>query len=247
MVDLIKINDDAITSDELIMHLKFNNDLDDLLDQLVKDRLLMLGAEKAGVSATAEEVQESSDRLRRVLGLHRAADVHSYLDTMQATVDDFEAFVTGLVVKGKMTQHLTNEEKVGEYFKLNSPKFETVTLGHIGVVQEGVASEIVAMLEEDPTRFPDLAEEHSISDNAGEGGLLGTVRRGQVDPRIESKIFNSELKVPIGPVGEDDGPFDIFMVLEKTPASLDAYTEGEVRRAILDDWFTETVKEVSIV
>jgi len=245
MVDLIRINDNAITSDDLIMNLKFNNDLDELVDQMVKDRLLLLGAEKAGISASTEEVQDTADTLRRVLGLHRAADIHAYLDRMQATVDDFEKFVTDMVVTSKMTQHLTGDDSIEEYYKLNSPKFDTVTLGHIGVLNESLANEIVATLEEEPKRFPDLADEHSVAESAGDGGILGTVRRGQMDPQIESKIFNAQLKAPIGPVGEAEGPFDIFMVVEKTPASLDSYTRGEVRQAILDDWFAESAKEVA--
>jgi parvulin-like peptidyl-prolyl isomerase len=246
MVDLVKINDEPITSEEVILHLKFNNELDYILDQMIRDRLLALGAEKAGIEAMPEELQERADQLRRVLGLHRAADVHAYLDRLQASVSDFQQFVAGLVIKNKMTQEITSDEKMEAYFRLHSPKFDTVTLGHIAVLEQGVANELVAMLEEEPSLLADLAREHSISDTAEDGGLLGTVRRGQVDPRVESRIFNAELRVPIGPVGEEDGPFDIFMVLEKNAATLDEPTRGEVRRAILDEWVTEAVKEVSI-
>ena len=246
MAELVRIDDEVITTENFILRLRFNNRLDGLLDQMIKERLLVRAARKNGLSASSDEVQLRADEIRRLLGLHRAAEMHAYLDGLHATVEDFENFVTDLILKNRMVEEITSDKKVEEHFKLNSPKFDTVELGHIVVAEEGVANELYATLEDDPKQFPDLAVKYSIADTGPDGGIIGTVRRGVLNPAVEGKIFNGELHKPIGPFGDEGGPYEIFMVVGRHPAKLDEFTRDEVRQALLGGWFNETVKEVAI-
>ncbi len=80
MAGIVRIDDEVIDTDYFIRTLKLTGQFEGLIEQLVRDRLTVQAAKKQGMRGRAEEVQERADQFRRVRGLHRAADMNSYLD-----------------------------------------------------------------------------------------------------------------------------------------------------------------------
>ena len=103
MSELLKIDDEVISTEDFVKLLKFTGRYDELMEDIVKDKLTIHAARKQGISAGAEEIQERADQLRRVRGLHRASDMNRYLDRTGITLDDFEKFVTEMLLHEKMT------------------------------------------------------------------------------------------------------------------------------------------------
>ena len=247
MTDLVRIDDEVITTDDFVKLLKFTGRFDELMEDIVKDKLTIHSARKQGVSVTAEEIQERADQLRRVRGLHRAADMHRYLDSSGLTLDDFEQFVTEMLLHEKISEQIGSDEAVEEYFSLNSPKFDSIDVSHIVLDSEGKAREIMAILEDDPESFEELAREHSISDTSEEGGYIGKVLRGSLQTEVEAKVFNASEGELLGPFPSDDGAcFEIFTVNAKRPSSLNEETITEVRRLLKDEWLAARAREHAI-
>ena len=98
MTDLVKIDDEIITTEDFVKLLKFTGRFEDLIEDIVKDKVTVHAASKQGVTVSADEVQERADQLRRVRGLHRAADMNKYLDRTGLTLDDFEQLVTEMLL-----------------------------------------------------------------------------------------------------------------------------------------------------
>lgn len=247
MSELVRVNDEVITSEDFIKLLKLTGRFDSLMDEIVKEKLAVHGARLAGIDATTEEIQERADQIRRVRGLHRAVDMNRYLDALGISLDDFEAFIVETILFDAMNTRIVNEEAVEEYFQLNSPKFDAIDVSHIVVESEGMAREIAATLEDEPEMFEELAREHSISDTRVESGHIGRVLRGALHGDVEAKVFQAEEGAVLGPFEIPGGSaFEIFRINAKMPASLDLETTDEIKRLIRDEWLAARARESRI-
>lgn len=244
MADLVKIDDEVISAEDFVKLLKFTGRFEELMEDIVKDKLTIHAARKQGIDVTPEEIQERADQLRRVRGLHRAVDMNQYLDSNGLTLDDFELLVTEMLLHEKMSEKVGDDHAIEEYFSLNSPKFDSIEVSHIVLDSEGKAREIMAILEDDPDSFETLAREHSISDTREDGGYIGKVLRGSLQTEVEAKVFNASEGELLGPFpSEDKAYFEIFTVNAKRPASLNEDTSAEVRRLLKDEWIAARAQE----
>jgi peptidylprolyl isomerase len=192
-----------------------------------------------------EQVQERADEFRRVLGLHRAADTNHYLDALGVSLDEFEDYITDSLYQEKMLEQVGSEAAVAQYFKLNSPRFDSVEVSHIVLDTEGAAREMMSVLQEAPEAFAEMAREHSIDDGSRQqGGVIGKVLRGALKGDIEARVFNAREGELLGPFPSPDGAFhEIFCVNAKHPATLDADTAAEIRRLLREEWLMARAQE----
>ena len=244
MTDLVKIDDEVITTEDFVRLLRFTGAFDSLMEDIIKDKLTVHAAKKAGITITPEEIQERADQLRRVKGLHRAVDMNRYLDANKITLDDFEQYLTEMLYHEKMLEQIGREDTVDEYFNLNAPKFDSIDISHIMVDSEGKAREIMAILEDDPDSFGELAREHSLADTREDGGYIGRVLRGALRSDVEAKVFNAAEGDLLGPYpSADESYFEIFTVNAKRPAALNDDTIDEVRRLLKEEWIAARARE----
>ena len=244
MTNLVTIDEEKITSDDFVKLLKFTGRFDELMEDIVKDKLTIHAARKQGITVTPEEIQERADQLRRVRGLHRAVDMNRYLDATGISLEEFEDFIIEMLLHEKISKSICSDEAVNDYFSLNSPKFDSIIVSHIVLDTEGKAREIKAILEDDMDSFEELAREHSISDTRNDGGYIGKVLRGSLKSEVEAKVFNASEGDLLGPFASDDGAcYEIFTINAKRSSTLDEETADEVRRLIREEWLAERASE----
>jgi len=244
MTTVVKIDGNAIELTEFVRTLKLTGQYEGLLEQFVRDRLTVLGARRAGIQVSEAEIQERADQLRRVRGLHRASDTRKYLDALRVSSEEFEAFITDSLYQEKMMLKVCSDQAVQGYFKLNSPKFDSVEVSHIVLDSEAKAKEMIAVLREDPDSFDEMTREHSIADTRDRGGLIGKVLRGSLRSDVEAKVFNAARGDLLGPFASGDRTaFEIFRVNARHPARLDDDTATEVRRLLREEWLLARARE----
>ena len=244
MTTLVNIDDDAIDVAEFLRTLKLNGQFEGLIEQIVRDRLTVRAAQRQGLQVSEQEIQERADQFRRVRSLHRASDTNKYLDAMQITLDEFEAFVVDGLYQEKMMARVCSDAAVDTYFKLNSPRFDSIEVSHLVLDAEGKAKEMMSVLADDPDSFAEMAREHSIADTREHGGLIGKVLRGSLRTDVESKVFNAAIGDLLGPFASADrSTFEIFRVDAKHPARLDSDTTTEVRRLLREEWLRARAQE----
>jgi parvulin-like peptidyl-prolyl isomerase len=244
MTAIVRIDDESIGIEDFVRTLKLTGQFEGLIEQLVRDKLTVRAAKKQGIPVSAEEIQERADQFRRVQGLHRATDMNNYLDTLGVSLDEFEAFITDGLYQEKMMEAVCSDQAVQEYFKLHSPKFDSIEVSHIVLDTEGKAKEMISFLAEDPDSFAEMAAEHSIADTRERGGVIGKVLRGSLKTDIEAKVFNAAVGDLLGPFPSADRSFyEIFAVNAKYPATLDEDTAAEVRRLLREEWLFARAQE----
>lgn len=245
---LARIEDEVIGPNEFVRFLKLNGKLDQLLEDIVTDRLTVHIAKKQNISVSTEDVQHKFDDIRRVYGLHRAQATREFLERLGVSLDEFEEYITDQLCREKLLESVTSDSAVKEYFNLHSPEFDTIEVAHIVMDSEGKAREIVALLQEEPDMFHDLAKEHSLDFETREkGGMIGTVLRGSLESDIEAKIFNAEINTILGPFASlDERFYEVFKVTDKHSASLDESTADQVRKKLYDTWLEEKAGDCRI-
>lgn len=243
-MNVIRINDEVIDSDAFVKLLKLTGRFNALLEDIVKEKIASHAATRQNMALSEDEIQERADDLRRVRGLHRAADMNRYLDAMGVSLEEFEQFIIEMLKYEKVMAEITSDQAIEEYFRLNSPKFDAISVSHIMVDSEGKAKEIVSILEEEPEAFEELVEEYSLADTRNEGGRIGRVLRGALPPEVEGKIFNAAEGAILGPFATvGDAYFEVFRIDEKESAQLTDSTKEEVKRRLRDEWFATKTRE----
>lgn len=244
MTAIVRIDDEVVDVGEFIRLLKLTGQFENLIEQMVRDKLTVHAARKHGITITDADIQERADQFRRVRGLHRAADMNQYLDTIKVSLDEFEAFVTDSLYQEKMLEQVGSDSEIEAYFSMNSPKFDAIEVSHILLDEEGKAKEMISYLRDDPNAFGEMAREHSIADTKGAGGVIGKVLRGALKPDIEAKIFNAAVGELLGPFPSPDRScFEIFAVTAKYPAVLDAEVASEIKRLLREEWLMTRAQE----
>ncbi|BDB24980.1 peptidylprolyl isomerase [Cupriavidus sp. P-10] len=244
MTGIVRIDDEVLGVEEFVRLLKLTGQFEGLVEQMVRDKLTVHAAKRQGMVVTPEEIQERADQFRRVQGLHRAADMNHYLDALNVSLDEFEAFITDNLYQERMMEQVCSEGAVQEYFSLNSPRFDSIEVSHIVVDSEGKAKELISYLQDDPDSFAEMAREHSIADTREHGGEIGKVLRGSLKTDIEAKVFNAEPGDLLGPFPAPDRSFfEVFLVRAKHPATLDSEVAVEVRRLLREDWLMGRAQE----
>jgi peptidylprolyl isomerase len=244
MKAIVRIDDEVVGIEEFLRTLKLTGQFESLVEQLVRDRLAVRAARKQNVRVSPAEVQERADQFRRVKGLHRATDTNRYLDALGVSLDEFESFITDGLYHEKMMAQVCSAKAIEAYFKLNSPRFDSVEVSHIVLDAEGKAKEMMSILREDPASFAEMAREHSIAPTREQEGVIGKVLRGSLKTDIEAKVFNAAVGEPLGPFRSPDGTFyEIFTVNAKTPAVLDEDTAAEIRRLLREEWLAARAQE----
>ncbi|OWW21422.1 peptidylprolyl isomerase [Noviherbaspirillum denitrificans] len=244
MTAIVRIDDEVIRVEDFVRTLKLTGQFEGLIEQIVRDKLTVRAAKKHGIKVTPEEIQERADNFRRVQGLHRAADMNNYLNALGVSLDEFETFVTDSLYQEKMMADVCSDKAIEHYFKLNSPKFDSIEVSHMVLDAEGKAKEMVSYLRDDPDAFGDMAREHSVADTKEQGGRIGKVLRGSLKTDIEAKVFNASEGDLLGPFASPDrSVFEIFKVDAKHPARLDDDTAAEIRRLLREEWLFARAQE----
>lgn len=244
MAGIVRIDDEVIDTDYFIRTLKLTGQFEGLVEQLVREKLTVLAARKSGVPVAADEIQERADQFRRIQGLHRAADMNHYLDALGISLDEFEEFITDGLVHEKMMARVCSDAAVEQYFKLNSPKFDSVEISHIVLDSEGKAKEMMSALADDPDSFAEMVSEYSVGDARENGGVIGKVLRGSLRPDLEARVFSAAAGDLLGPFPSADRTlWEIYAVNARHPAALDDETAVEVRRLLREEWLAARAQE----
>lgn len=249
MGDLVKIDDEVITEDDFIKNLKLTNKYSGLIEELIKRKLTVHAAKKRGIKLSVEELQTASNSFRLSLGLHRAKDTLNWMQQMNISIDDLESFISEQIYINKMVELIISDNDIEAYFKLNSPKFDTVDVNHMVVDGDGKAKEIVALLKEDPDSFDELVEEFTPNNSEFESSeKIKGIRRDSLPDEISSKLFNAQIGDVFGPfhIGVKEY-YEIFMVTGRYPAKLDDNIREQIYEAIYDEWLQSRFQEHSII
>lgn len=124
-------------------------------------------------------------------------------DSAESAMSEEDALIDALLEQEVRTP-LADEAACRHYFESNPAKFRAPDLyeaRHILIpakaedpigrtAAKALAERLIAVLQDDPTRFADLARAHSACPSREQGGNLGQISQGQTVPEFETFLFS---------------------------------------------------------
>lgn len=181
------------------------------LNRLIESRLQLQEAERDRVVVDDTEVEEElAERMKR-FGAKNRAEIEAMIKAQGLSVDAVkrrvrDAVRIGKVIRRKVTLRISvTEIEIDRYLAQNQDKLETgltYHARHILVIPDSgtdagweaarIRAELIRALLSDGADFGDLARKHSRDASAKDGGDLGTLKRGELAPEIETQILALE-------------------------------------------------------
>ena len=216
--------------------------------QMIEDRLLYGEAKKQNIEVTDKDIDARIDELIRNLGSRQS--LGKMLQEQQLTLKDLkeryrqQLMIRRLIDKKVGGTIMVTPVEIAAYYNNNLEEFrqpETVKLKNILVSIKkfpdpakalSLAKDISKRLREG-CDFDGLAKIYSDGPGAGEGGLMGYIKRGDLLPEIEKVVFGLKPGETSGIVQSSLG-YHIFKVEEKEASKTMSLSESrhEVEMAV---------------
>jgi peptidyl-prolyl cis-trans isomerase SurA len=224
----------------------------EFLNRLIENRLQLQEADREKVVVEEIELNEEFlDRIKRY-GVKNEEEFEKLVRGQGVTVDSIKKRLRdGLkvqkLVRRKVTLRVSvTEAEISRYLEENRGKLETglsYHARHILITPEGesdagwesarIKAEMLRTQLEDGADFVELAKQHSRDATAKDGGDLGTLKRGELAPEIESELLTlreGQISKPVrSPLG-----FHVFRLESK-----DSLESASIRQQIRDILFRQ--------
>ncbi|MDP3970302.1 MAG: peptidylprolyl isomerase [bacterium] len=203
------------------------------LDRLINTIILEQEAEKFDLVVSDDDIDTTyQDTIVTQAGGDEAV-IEQTLDELYGwTVEEF---------KVQVVRELVLREKLGEYLRENDS--DTVA----GEAKQQI-EDIKGQLDEDPTKFAELAQRFSQDGSASNGGELGFFTKGMMVPEFEAAAFALTEVGEVSDIVETDFGFHVIQLIERKdatgeeeeqinvrhiliPVSIDAYLEQQLEAA----------------
>jgi len=197
-----------------------------LLDDMIMERLIVEDVEKTGFEPNEEEVQKSYDGL--VEFLNENEEVKNFYDEIGidegfVKIQIGKQFIVDQFYKTKQDEIEKDNAKLDELFTTEIAK---VDASHILVEDEELAKELVEKLAAGE-EFAELAKEHSKDPgSAANGGALGFFTRGRMVPEFENAAFLTE-EGKISEIVATEYGYHIILVNKKLTINQIIEADGE--------------------
>lgn len=192
----------------------------DVLDDLIREKLLEERAKELAVTATDAEVEEAVERVKRQYNLATDAEFDAALASSHMNRDELKRQmrqtitlqkVIGRDVTGKMDisedmLRLEYERQKDKYYKVPPQARVYEIVIRFSASDPAARERAIARIEEVRTKlaggekFEDLAKAYSEGNAKNRGGDLGTVSQGELLPALDAAVFGeppAELPPPV--------------------------------------------------
>ena len=224
-----------------------------ILQDAIDEILILQKAEDAGIRAPAEWIDESIEGIRKDNKITSDEQFQEALAREGLTLAELRQNIERGVLRRIVMQRdiqpkieATETELRAEYEKLKATEFTkpaTVTLQEILVTEDAGGAELAREIAEKARAgedFAALAKAHSAAPSRANGGDIGQLSQGEINPDLEKVAF----ALPVGAVSDPlavEGGYRIVRVVAKTEGSTTPYdaAKDKVRDRLMISRFDE--------
>ncbi|MBU1042852.1 MAG: peptidylprolyl isomerase [Candidatus Omnitrophica bacterium] len=243
---------------------------DDILNQLIEDKLILQQAKKdETITVSEKEIDTLVDELRA--NFKTAEEFAQILKNQKVTLVDLrKRYKQQMLIKKAVSKEVLSKisiapSEVSDYYEANKDKFaipeqvrlRSIFLSFSETPKEEVekkANEIYEQLQKG-VEFVELVEKYSEGPNVVDAGDMGFVKRGSLRQEIEDSAFQLDIGKITKPIKTSSG-FYIFKVEDKKPASVSNLksVQDQIRNKLystkvekkLDEWIAKLKKSALI-
>ncbi|HEY9887079.1 MAG TPA: peptidylprolyl isomerase, partial [Candidatus Obscuribacterales bacterium] len=224
-MDLLKVGDRILQSDELIPLLSQTNLLSRVIEEIIIEGAI------ADIDLTAEEIQAAEADFCQRNKISSPEEANAWAQQQYGTPDLIRTTATREKKLAKFKDQTFGRE-VDSYFLQRKSRLDRVLYSLIRTTQVGLAQELYFRIHDDGQSFAELAKEYSEGQEAKTGGLIGPVELSVPHPALAGLLSVSKPGQIWPP--KRIGEWYVVVRLEKfLPAQMDEPT----RQRLLDEMF----------
>lgn len=235
-----------------------------ILENLILQRLQLQEARKQGLSASPPEVASALEDLKRQNNIKSDEELKMALGRERLTLGRLKKGLEEQIILAKLASKeirskvIITEEEIKRYYEENRERFKRapeVKLRHIfiAVPKEAPAQKVEAAKKraeealsalQGGADFAEVAKAYSDGPTAKEGGELGRMKREDLHPELAKAAFELPLGGVSGLIRTPAG-FNIIQVEERTADPSISLTEVKesIRAALFEEKAHATMKE----
>jgi parvulin-like peptidyl-prolyl isomerase len=230
-----------------------------VLDMLVNDLIVDMESAKLGVGASNEEVNAYIEQIKKQNNLDDAK-LMAALEQQGLTLDAYRQQVakeiqrSQLLARNVRSQVSVTPEQIQKYYDEHKDQFseaDAVTVRHIffAVPQQGGEQAMQQLGDKAKTAytrlqagepFAQVAREMSEGPDASQGGMLGTMKKGQMRPELESVAFSLRAGQWSPPV---QSPYGLHILYVEERHAGSSVALEEVQEQIREKLYASAVEE----
>ena len=215
-----------------------------VLNRLVRAELLEQAAQDEDLEVTQGDVDAQLAEFAEQAGGREQLEEQAAAGGINA--QDLPSFAREIVLEMQLGDSLTEDveipaEQIQALYDENAGQFDQVGTRHILVAEEAQARDLLAQVQADPARFPELATQFSTdTGSAQNGGDLGLAGRGQFVPPFEEAAFGAKPGDIV--LAQTEFGWHVIEVLERQTTTLEE-AEPDLRRQALAEQRGELVTD----
>ncbi|WP_254564224.1 peptidylprolyl isomerase [Oscillatoria sp. HE19RPO] len=243
----VTIADESFSFKQVCQMLKVSGGLQRMLGDFKQHYVLTQELEnRSDIKATKFQINEAISNFTRQANLLNPSKFNEWLSKNHLTYDEFcEQLAFGIKVE-KLKIAIAKPE-LEKRFEERQELCDRVVLSRILVKDKETAIELKAQLESDRSQFEAIAKEKTLLDeDKAVGGMVGTVRIGQLPVPLREALKDAKTDEIIGPV-DLDGRYCLCWVRDRLPASIDdPIIQRELREVLFQEWLQKRLKETTL-
>jgi len=235
VMDLLKVGDRVLTSEELVPLLSKTNLLSRLIQEVIIDDAIV------DIELTAEELESAEAEFCQRNKITNPEEANAWAEQQYSTPD----LIRTIAIRDKKLTKFkiqTFTKEVESYFLQRKGRLDRVLYSLIRTSQMGLAQEIYFRVHDDGQPFAELAKEYSEGQESKTGGLIGPVELSVPHPALAGLLSVSKPGQIWPP--KRIGEWYVVVRLEKFfPAQLDDATKERLIDEMFQTWMREQLQK----
>src|SRR6476660_745868 len=140
----LEVNGEDISLYDVLLPAKGSGNLN-FLQEAINAAIIRQEAARLAIEVSDEELQSAADEFRAAHDLYDGASTEAWLAARRLTLEEWETFVEGSVLRKKLRDAIT-ADKIEQHFAVNRLAFDTAELSRLVVSDEDIAKELRAQV-----------------------------------------------------------------------------------------------------
>lgn len=234
-MDLLKVGDRVLQSDELVPLLSKTNLLSRVIQEVIIEDAI------ADIDLTEDEIKAAEVEFCERNKITNPQEANAWAQQQYSTPDLIRTTAIRDQKLAKFKEQ-TFAKEVESYFLQRKSRLDRVLYSLIRTSQLGLAQELYFRIHDDGQPFAELAKEYSEGQESKTGGLIGPVELSVPHPALAGLLSVSKPGQIWPP--KRIGEWYIVVRLEKFfPAQMDAATEQRLLDELFQNWLREQLQQ----
>lgn len=236
----------TITQTDIIQCLKLSYQIKSVQEAIATQKIITETAQEAGITVTAEELQQEGDDLRLAQKLVKAKDTWTWLKKHHLSLDEFEESIHNKVLTKKLANHLFSAH-VESFFYEHRVDYVAAVTYEVIFDDRDLALELFYAVLEGEITFPEIArlyiQEPELRRSRGYQGLR---HRKDFRPEIATAVFAATDSGILKPIVTPKG-VHLIWVEEIIQPKLDEELRQKIITDLFNAWLEQQIECMEII